>query len=51
MTLEPGDVVATGTPSGVAHARKPPAWMKAGDVVEVEVEKIGVLRNPVVDEA
>ena len=51
MTLEAGDVVATGTPSGVAHARKPPAWMKAGDVVEVEVEKIGVLRNPVVDEA
>jgi 2-keto-4-pentenoate hydratase/2-oxohepta-3-ene-1,7-dioic acid hydratase in catechol pathway len=50
MTLEPGDVVATGTPSGVAHARKPPAWMKAGDVVEVEVEKIGVLRNQVVDE-
>jgi 2-keto-4-pentenoate hydratase/2-oxohepta-3-ene-1,7-dioic acid hydratase in catechol pathway len=51
MTLEPGDVVATGTPSGVAHARKPPAWMKAGDVVEVEVEKIGVLHNRVVDEA
>jgi acylpyruvate hydrolase len=50
MTLEPGDVIATGTPSGVAHARKPPAWMKAGDVVEVEVEGIGVLRNPVVDE-
>lgn len=51
MTLEPGDVIATGTPSGVAHARKPPAWMKSGDVVEVEVEGIGVLRNPVVDEA
>jgi 2-keto-4-pentenoate hydratase/2-oxohepta-3-ene-1,7-dioic acid hydratase in catechol pathway len=51
MTLEPGDLIATGTPSGVAHARKPPNWMKAGDVVEVEVEKIGVLRNPVVDEA
>ncbi len=51
MTLEPGDLIATGTPSGVAHARKPPAWMKAGDVVEVEVEKIGVLRNPIVDEA
>jgi 2-keto-4-pentenoate hydratase/2-oxohepta-3-ene-1,7-dioic acid hydratase in catechol pathway len=51
MTLEPGDVIATGTPSGVAHARKPPAWMKHGDVVEVEVEGIGVLRNPVVDEA
>jgi acylpyruvate hydrolase len=50
-TLEPGDVIATGTPSGVAHARKPPAWMKAGDVVEVEIERIGVLRNPVVDEA
>ena len=51
MTIEPGDVIATGTPSGVAHARKPPAWMKAGDKVEVEVEKIGVLANPIVDEA
>jgi len=51
MTLEPGDVIATGTPSGVAHARKPPPWMKAGDRIEVEVEKIGVLANPVVDEA
>jgi 2-keto-4-pentenoate hydratase/2-oxohepta-3-ene-1,7-dioic acid hydratase in catechol pathway len=51
MTLEPGDVIATGTPSGVAHARKPPAWMKAGDRVEVEVEGIGVLANPIVDEA
>ncbi|MEZ5842963.1 MAG: fumarylacetoacetate hydrolase family protein [Hyphomicrobiaceae bacterium] len=51
MTLEPGDVIATGTPSGVAHARKPPAWMKAGDVVEVEIEGIGVLANPIVDEA
>ncbi|MBO0766180.1 MAG: fumarylacetoacetate hydrolase family protein [Hyphomicrobiaceae bacterium] len=51
MTLEPGDVIATGTPSGVAHARKPPAWMKAGDRVEVEVEGIGVLSNPIVDEA
>jgi 2-keto-4-pentenoate hydratase/2-oxohepta-3-ene-1,7-dioic acid hydratase in catechol pathway len=50
MTLEPGDVIATGTPSGVAHARKPPPWMKAGDRVEVEVEKIGVLANPIVDE-
>jgi 2-keto-4-pentenoate hydratase/2-oxohepta-3-ene-1,7-dioic acid hydratase in catechol pathway len=50
MTLEPGDFIATGTPSGVAHARKPPAWMKAGDVVEVELEGIGVLRNPIVDE-
>jgi 2-keto-4-pentenoate hydratase/2-oxohepta-3-ene-1,7-dioic acid hydratase in catechol pathway len=51
MTLEPGDLIATGTPQGVAHARKPPAWMKAGDTVEIEVEGIGVLSNPVVDEA
>jgi 2-keto-4-pentenoate hydratase/2-oxohepta-3-ene-1,7-dioic acid hydratase in catechol pathway len=50
MTLAPGDLIATGTPSGVAHARKPPAWMKAGDTVEVEVERIGVLKNPIVDE-
>jgi 2-keto-4-pentenoate hydratase/2-oxohepta-3-ene-1,7-dioic acid hydratase in catechol pathway len=50
MTLEPGDMIATGTPSGVAHARTPPAWMKAGDTVEVEVERIGILRNPVVAE-
>ena len=50
MTLEPGDLIATGTPSGVAHARKPPTWMKAGDTVEVEVEKIGILANPNVDE-
>jgi acylpyruvate hydrolase len=50
MTLEPGDLIATGTPSGVAHARKPPAWMKGGDKVAVEVEKIGVLENPIVDE-
>ncbi len=51
MTLKPGDIIATGTPSGVAHARKPPAWMKAGDTVEIEIEGIGVLRNPIVDEA
>jgi acylpyruvate hydrolase len=51
MTLEAGDLIATGTPSGVAHARKPPAWMKAGDRVEVEVEGIGILANPVVDAA
>lgn len=50
MTLQPGDLIATGTPAGVAHARTPPAWMKAGDIVEVEVEGIGVLSNPVVDE-
>ncbi len=51
MTLEPGDMIATGTPSGVAHARKPPAWMKPGDTVEVEVERIGVLKNPIVAES
>jgi 2-keto-4-pentenoate hydratase/2-oxohepta-3-ene-1,7-dioic acid hydratase in catechol pathway len=50
MTLEPGDVVVTGTPSGVGHARKPPVWMKAGDVIEVEIEKVGLLRNPIEDE-
>ncbi|MDB5571004.1 MAG: fumarylacetoacetate hydrolase family protein [Hyphomicrobiales bacterium] len=51
MTLEAGDIIVTGTPSGVGMARKPPLYMKAGDVIEVEVEKIGVLRNPVIDEA
>ena len=51
MTLEPGDVIATGTPSGVGFARKPPVWLKHGDVCEVEIEGIGVLRNPVQDEA
>ena len=51
MTLEPGDMIAMGTPPGVGHARKPPVWMKAGDVVEVEIEGIGVLKNPVIDEA
>jgi len=51
MTLEAGDLIATGTPSGVAHARKPPAWMKAGDIVEIEIEKIGTLKNTIIDEA
>ena len=51
MTLQPGDLIATGTPSGVAHARTPPTWMKAGDTVAVEIERIGVLSNPVIDEA
>jgi 2-keto-4-pentenoate hydratase/2-oxohepta-3-ene-1,7-dioic acid hydratase in catechol pathway len=47
MTLEPGDLVVTGTPSGVGHARKPPVWMKAGDTIEIEVEKVGILSNPI----
>ncbi len=50
ITLEPGDVLFTGTPSGVAHARKPPAWMRQGDVCEIEIEGIGVLCNPIADE-
>ncbi|WGF89956.1 fumarylacetoacetate hydrolase family protein [Marinivivus vitaminiproducens] len=49
MTLEPGDVIAMGTPAGVGFARKPPVFMKAGDVIECEIEKIGVLSNPVID--
>jgi 2,4-diketo-3-deoxy-L-fuconate hydrolase len=48
ITLEPGDVVATGTPPGVGFARKPPVYLKGGDVVEVEIEGLGVLSNPIV---
>ncbi len=48
--LEPGDVIVTGTPGGVGAGRQPPLWMKAGDVVEVEVDGVGTLKNPVVDE-
>ena len=47
-TLRPGDLLATGTPSGVGYARTPPWLLQPGDVVEVEVERLGVLRNPVV---
>jgi len=50
MTLKAGDVIVTGTPSGVGLGRKPPMFMKAGDIVEVEIEKIGLLSNPIVDE-
>jgi 2,4-didehydro-3-deoxy-L-rhamnonate hydrolase len=48
VTLEPGDVVTTGTPAGVGAFRHPPRWLAAGDVVEIGAERIGVLRNPVV---
>lgn len=48
--LAPGDVIATGTPAGVGHRRSPPLWMKAGDVLEVEITGIGTLRSTVVDE-
>ena len=50
FTLVPGDVIITGTPSGVGFSRKPPRFMKAGDVCEVEIEGVGVLRNPIVDQ-
>ncbi len=48
--LSPGDVIATGTPEGVGHSRKPPLWMKASDVLEVEISSIGTLRTHIVDE-
>jgi 2-keto-4-pentenoate hydratase/2-oxohepta-3-ene-1,7-dioic acid hydratase in catechol pathway len=47
FTLEPGDLIFTGTPPGVGMARKPPVWLKEGDVVEVEIDGLGVLKNPV----
>ncbi|MSW83883.1 MAG: hypothetical protein F2832_03935 [Actinobacteria bacterium] len=49
ITLVPGDVIATGTPAGIGIARNPPVFMKAGDVIEVEVSEIGVLRNTLVN--
>lgn len=50
LTLEPGDVIVMGTPSGVGQARTPPVFMKAGDVCEIEIERVGLLRNPIVAE-
>ena len=50
ITLEPGDLLVTGTPSGVGQARKPPVFMKGGDVCEIEIERVGILRNPIADE-
>lgn len=47
MTLETGDVIVMGTPAGVGYARTPPVWMQAGDTIEIEIEGVGVLRNPV----
>ena len=49
--LRPGDVIATGTPGGVGSRREPPLWMKPGDRIEVEVEGVGTLSNPVIDES
>ncbi len=50
MTLEPGDVIITGTPAGVGYARTPPVWMKPGDVCEIDIEGVGVLVNTIADE-
>jgi acylpyruvate hydrolase len=51
MPLGPGDVIATGTPPGVGMARKPPVWLKAGDQLVIEIERLGRLENSVIDEA
>jgi acylpyruvate hydrolase len=50
MTLEPGDVIVMGTPAGVGQARTPPVWMKHGDTIEIEIEKVGLLSNPIADD-
>lgn len=50
LTLEPGDVIAMGTPAGVGYARQPPVWMQPGDRIEIEIEGVGLLSNPVVQE-
>jgi len=51
VTLEPGDIISTGTPAGVGLGRTPPRWLRAGEEVVIEIEKIGTLRNPVIAEA
>ncbi|WP_428391256.1 fumarylacetoacetate hydrolase family protein [Lichenicoccus sp.] len=50
FTLVPGDLIVTGTPAGVGAAREPPLFMKAGDICEVEMDGLGVLQNPIIDE-
>lgn len=50
-TLEAGDLIAMGTPPGVGHAKNPPRWLRPGEVVEVEIEGIGICKSPIVDEA
>lgn len=50
MTLNSGDVIVTGTPSGVGMSREPPLRMRPGDIVDVEIEKVGCLSNPVIEE-
>jgi 2-keto-4-pentenoate hydratase/2-oxohepta-3-ene-1,7-dioic acid hydratase in catechol pathway len=48
VTLEPGDVISTGTPAGVGYRRQPPRFLAHGDIVRVEISHIGVLENPVI---
>ena len=50
MTLQPGDVIYTGTPAGVGVAREPNRFLKDGDIVEIEIESLGILRNPCIQE-
>ena len=50
VTLEPGDIISTGTPAGVGLGRTPPRWLSPGDEVVIEIDRIGILRNPVVAE-
>jgi 2-keto-4-pentenoate hydratase/2-oxohepta-3-ene-1,7-dioic acid hydratase in catechol pathway len=50
ITLNPGDIFVTGTPAGVGLSQKPPLWMKPGDVCDVEIDQIGILRNPIIDD-
>lgn len=50
LTLEPGDVIAMGTPAGVGYARTPPVWMQPGDRIDIEIEGMGLLSNPIVQE-
>ena len=51
LALEPGDVIVSGTPGGVGSRREPPVWLKPGDTVEIEISGVGLLSNPVIDEA
>ena len=50
MTLEPGDIISTGTPAGVGLGRTPPRWLRPGEEILIQIEKIGILRNPVIAE-
>jgi 2-keto-4-pentenoate hydratase/2-oxohepta-3-ene-1,7-dioic acid hydratase in catechol pathway len=50
MTLEPGDIISTGTPAGVGLGRTPPRWLRAGEEVTIEIDQIGTLTNPVIAE-